>query len=126
MKSFFKLVSRHHEEELPGPKDDVEILERSNAPTAPTNLLLRFETANGPRTVIASSVSLKMAREVIEAMIKAGHYAEHIDRCQPASVADHIVMKKLEQLRKARTAGLPERIPTRRKEQNPAVHIAAE
>jgi len=126
MKSFFKLVSRHHKAELPSPEDDVEVLERSNAPTAPTNLLLRFETANGPRTVIASSVSLNMAREVTEAMIKAGHYAEHIDRCQPASVADHIVMKKLEQLRKARTAALPGNIPTRGQEHNSAVHIAAE
>ena len=126
MKSFFKPVSRYPEEELPSPKDDLEGLERSNAPTAPTNLLLRFETANGPRTVIACSVSLKMAREVTDAMIKAGHYAEHIDRCQPASVADHIVMKKLEQLRKARTPGLPKSVPTRRQEHNPAVHIAAE
>ena len=126
MKSFFNLVPRHYEEELPSHKDDLPSLERSNTPTAPTNLLLRFETANGPRTVIASSVPLQMAREVTDAMIKAGHYAEHVDRCQPASVADHIVMKKLEQLRKARNPGLPESISTGGLEQNPALHIAAE
>jgi hypothetical protein len=132
MKWFLKLARAHQEEDLEQQTEDLATIERSNLQTLPVNLLLRFETANGPRTVIASSVPFKMAREVTDAMIKAGHYAQSVDRCQPASVADHILMKKLEQLRKARNPGLPASSPTRSHEQKhiaeygPAVHIAAE
>ena len=100
---FFKLTPAHQNEEVPGHQDgNPPAIERNNAPTAPMNLLLRFETPNGPRTVITSSVPLQMAREVVDAMIKAGHYAEYVDRCLPHSVADLLVMKKLEQLRMRR------------------------
>ena len=73
-------------------------VERSTAPAAPMNLLLRFETANGPRTVIACSVSLQTAREVADAMERAGQHAEFVDRCTALSVADRLMMKKLQQL----------------------------
>jgi hypothetical protein len=134
MKWFLKLAPSHQNEKLPSyQNEDLPSIERSNAPTAPTNLLLRFETTNGPRTVIAASVPLQMAREVTDAMTKAGHYAEYVDRCPPHSVADHIVMKKLEQLRmRSRDPGLPASNPTQGLEQkhvtehSPAVHIAAE
>lgn len=79
----------------PGELLDVE---RSTTPTAPMNLLLRFETINGPRTVIASSVPLQTAREVADAMIRAGQHAEFVDRCTALSVADRQMMKKLQQL----------------------------
>jgi hypothetical protein len=60
------------------------------------NLLLRFETANGPRTVIASSVPLQTAREVVDAMLRAGHHAEYIDRCTAISVEDRVFIKRFE------------------------------
>jgi hypothetical protein len=78
-------------------KEHLEV-ERSTTPTAAMNLLLRFETVNGPRTVIASSVPLQTAREVADAMIRAGQHAEFVDRCTALSVADRLMMKKLQQL----------------------------
>ena len=77
---------------------DLLDVERSTTPTAPMNLLLRFETVNGPRTVIASSVPLQTAREVADAMIRAGQHAEFVDRCTALSIADRLMMKTLQQL----------------------------
>ena len=79
------------------PNEVLEV-ERSTTPTAVMNLLLRFETVNGPRTVIASSVPLQTAREVADAMIRAGQHAEFVDRCTALSIADRLMMKKLQQL----------------------------
>lgn len=69
--------------------------ERSFHPDAPMNLLQRFETASGPRTVIACSVSRQVAAEIAEVMKKAGHHADFIDRCAPLSIADRIMIKNL-------------------------------
>ena len=63
--------------------EEVQQIERSTCAFTPMNLLLRFETAHGPRTVVASSVSLQTAREIASAMIEAGHHAEIVDRCTP-------------------------------------------
>ena len=78
--------------------DELFPVERSTSPTAPMNLLLRFETINGPRTVIACSVPLQTAKEVADAMLRAGQHAEFIDRCAPLSIADRLMMKKLSSL----------------------------
>jgi hypothetical protein len=75
---------------------DVEVeKERSLHPEAPMNLLLRFETASGPRTVIACSVPRQVASEISDAMRKAGHHAEFVDRCTPLSIADRVMIRKL-------------------------------
>ena len=73
-------------------------VERSTTPTAVMNLLLRFETINGPRTVIACSVPLQTAREVADAMLRAGHHAEFVDRCASLSISDRVMMKKLQKM----------------------------
>ena len=71
------------------------IEERSSHPEAPMNLLLRFETASGPRTVIACSVPRQVAAEITAVMQKAGHHAEFIDRCAPLSIADRVMIRNL-------------------------------
>ena len=69
--------------------------ERSLSSEALMNLLLRFETAIGPRTVIACSVPRHVAAAIAEVMKSTGQHAEFIDRCSPLSVADRLMIKKL-------------------------------
>jgi hypothetical protein len=59
------------------------------------NLLLRFETASGPRTVIACSVPRSVAAEVAAVMHNAGQHAEFVDRCSPLSIADRLLIKQI-------------------------------
>ena len=72
--------------------------ERSTAPGATMNLLLRFETASGARTVIASSVPRQVASEISDVMRSIGQYAEFIDRCSPLSVEDRLLIKDIQQV----------------------------
>jgi hypothetical protein len=85
--------AQHSEDEIPMLSN-----ERSTAPDATMNLLLRFETASGPRTVIASSVPRQTAFEITDVMRSAGHYAEFIDRCSPLSVEDRLLIRDFQQL----------------------------
>ncbi len=79
--------------------DEAEIVElppaSAAAPDASMNLLLRFETSSGPRTVIACSVSRQVAAEIAEVMQRCGQYAQFIDRCVPLSVADRLMIREL-------------------------------
>jgi putative SOS response-associated peptidase YedK len=68
--------------------------ERSTDPTALMNLFLRFQTANGPRTVIAPAVPLKLASEIAETVISVGQYAEYIDRYVTLPIADRLTRLK--------------------------------
>jgi len=70
-------------------------LARSMSPDAPMNLLLRFETASGPRTVIACSVPRQVAREIAEVMLRCGQHADFIDRCAPLSISDRLMVNAL-------------------------------
>src|ERR1039457_78242 len=54
-------------------------LRRSISPEARMNLLLRFETESGPRTIVAPGVLLPVASEIALAMERAGHFAEFVD-----------------------------------------------
>jgi hypothetical protein len=83
--------------------------ERSFSNDAPMNLLLRFETVSGPRTVIACSVSRQVAAEISDVMKRSGQHAEFIDRCSPLSVADRIMMKNLNEMSSTGSATLIER-----------------
>jgi hypothetical protein len=74
---------------------ELEDLPRSASRDAPMNLLLRFETASGPRTVIACSVPRQVAVEIAEVMIRHGQHADFIDRCAPLSIADRVMIKNL-------------------------------
>jgi hypothetical protein len=75
---------------------------RSTAPDSKMNMLLRFDTPLGPRTIVASGIPLSMASEITATMIRAGQYAEFIDQCQPLTVAERIKRKKLEKGRSAK------------------------
>jgi len=74
---------------------DRDGLEKSLSPGATMNLLLRFETASGPRTVIACSVPRQVAAEIAEVMRTHGQDAQFIDRCSPLSIADRVMIKNL-------------------------------
>ena len=67
----------------------------SMSPQAPMNLLLRFETSSGPRTVIACSVPRHVASEIAEVMERCGQHADFVDRCAPLSIADRLMIKNL-------------------------------
>ena len=69
---------------------------RSTSPDARMNLLLRFDTALGPRTVIASGIPLPLASEITATMIRNGQYAEFTDQCQLMSISERIKRKKAE------------------------------
>jgi len=75
--------------------DDETHLTRSTSSDAPMNLLLRFETSSGPRTVIACSVPRQVAREIADVMTKCGQHADFIDRCAPLSISDRVMIKNL-------------------------------
>ena len=70
--------------------------ERSTFRDAPMTLFLRIETERGPRTVIASGLSLEAASDIADAITEAGHYAEFVDECPHESLADLLSRRKFE------------------------------
>lgn len=75
--------------------DHVVAVQTRSAPDAPMHLLLRFETAHGPRTVIASSVPRQVAADIREVMLRHGQHAEFIDRIEPLSISDRVMINNL-------------------------------
>jgi hypothetical protein len=67
--------------------------ERRTCPDAVMNLMLRFETERGPRTVVAPGLPLTLATEIADAMILAGHYAELTDHTPAFTVAEHVARR---------------------------------
>jgi hypothetical protein len=65
-------------ETKPAPQPD-EAVHRSTKPDAPMQMLLRFTTEDGPRTIIASGVPLRVASAITLEMLRAGHFAEYAD-----------------------------------------------
>ncbi len=95
---FARLFSRWRQDSLEvTPDPDYH---RSTAPDARMNLLMRFDTQLGPRTIVASGIPLTIASEITATMIRSGQYAEFIDQCQPLSVAERVKRRKLEKGRK--------------------------
>ena len=78
--------------------------ERRTCPDAAMNLMLRFETERGPRTLVAPGVPLTLASEIADAMILAGHYAEMVDHTPSFTVAQHVARRKAPQQPVARDA----------------------
>jgi hypothetical protein len=72
---------------------------RSTQPDARMNLLLRFETANGPRTIVAPGVCLATASEIALVMSEAGHFAEFVDHMPPVSIAERLKLRKVQDRR---------------------------
>jgi hypothetical protein len=86
------ILARWAELHQPEPVPEVEFV-RSTIPDAPMQMFLRFTTSAGPRTVVASGVPLKVASEIAQEMMAAGHYVEYIDdRSRPALA--HLIKKQ--------------------------------
>jgi hypothetical protein len=76
-------------------------LERSTAPDAPMSLFVRIQTLNGPRTMIASGVTVASAVLIGEALAQAGHHVEFVDQCTNRdTVRERVLRRKLEKLPK--------------------------
>ena len=85
----------------PEPELALAPLERSTAPDAPMSLFMRIQTVDGPRTAVASGVTLAAASQIAEALAQAGHYAEFVDQCAGKdTVPERVRRKRLEQLPK--------------------------
>ena len=56
-----------------------KVSHRSTHPDAPMQMVLRFTTDSGPRTIIASGVPLRVASAITLEMLRAGHFAEYAD-----------------------------------------------
>lgn len=74
------------------------VWDRSTAPDAPMTLFMRIQTENGPRTVVASDITLAAASQISEALVLAGHYAQFVDQCSTAGTVAERVRRKMEAL----------------------------
>ena len=85
----------------PEPELELAHLERSTVPDAPMSLFMRIQTVDGPRTVVASGVTVAAASQISEALAQAGHYAEFVDQCGAKdSVPERVRRKRLANLPK--------------------------
>ena len=85
----------------PEPELELLQLERSTVPGAPMSLFMRIQTADGPRTLIASGVTVAAASQISEALALAGHYAEFVDQCSTKdTILERVRRKRLEKLPK--------------------------
>lgn len=83
------------------PEAELTPLERSTQPDALMSLFMRVQTIDGPRTVIASNVTVAAASRISEALALAGHYAEFVDQCsRRESIPELVVRRKRERLPK--------------------------
>jgi hypothetical protein len=73
------------------------IPDHRTSPDAVMKLFLRFDTPDGPRTVVAPNVPLRLATHVAAAMSRAGLHAEYVEQCDRLSVAERLELKKREE-----------------------------
>jgi hypothetical protein len=69
-------VALHETQASPEAPDEFP---RSTLPDAPMQMLLRFTTESGPRTVIVPGVPQHVASAIALEMARAGHFAEYVD-----------------------------------------------
>jgi hypothetical protein len=65
-------------------------LDRRTTPDARMDLLLRFATDSGPRTIIAPGIPLGLASEIVREMEKAGHFAQYVDHLAAMPLGERI------------------------------------
>ena len=70
--------------------------ERRTNPEARMNLVLRFATQAGPRTIVASGVPLGLAADIAREMEKAGHFAQFIDQLPLVPIVERVKRPKAE------------------------------
>lgn len=85
--------------------DMEEDFRRRTEPNAPTTMLLRFMTESGPRTIVATGIPLRIAADIEREMMRAGHFADHVDEFPRLTMAERIKRLKVERAAasKART-----------------------
>jgi hypothetical protein len=85
----------------PEPELELTHLERSTVPDAPMTLFMRIQTFNGPRTVVASGVTVATATQIREVLALDGHYAEFVDQgSSKDTIPERVWRKRLENLPK--------------------------
>jgi hypothetical protein len=89
------LVGWRSEQIQPPPAADDDF-RHSTSPEARMNLLLRFETDSGPRTIVAAGIPLRAASEIAHAMKCAGHFAELTDYLPPVTMAERMKHRRAE------------------------------
>jgi hypothetical protein len=95
MTALMKLINRAlHGKSAAAKAAESAEFSRSTDPQALMDVLLRFETAFGPRTIVAPGVSLAMASEIAFVMSQAGHFAEFVDHIPSVSVHEHVKRRK--------------------------------
>jgi len=67
-----------------------QMIDQSN-PQSFATLRLRFETKDGPRTILARNLSVRDASLVAAAVKEAGHYAECQEGGAVYDLADHLI-----------------------------------
>jgi hypothetical protein len=78
-------------------RSELPAFERSIALDAPTTLFMCIQTADGPRTVIASNVSLAAATQISKSLAAAGHYAEFVDQYgSRENIRERLLRQRLE------------------------------
>jgi hypothetical protein len=76
------------------------------SPDAVMKIFLRFDTPDGPRTVIAPNVPLLLATQIAAAMSRVGLHAEYVEQYDRLSIAERLQLKKTNVTNKsARTQG---------------------
>jgi hypothetical protein len=83
-------------EQIQPPPPADEDFRHSTSPEARMNLLLRFETESGPRTIVAAGIALRAASEIAHAMKCAGHFAEITDHLPPVTMAERMKRRRAE------------------------------
>lgn len=71
-------AARQHRSHPVNTDEELEF-DRGAKPDGQVNLVLRFATESGPRTIIAAGVPRKVASDIVGEMEKAGHCAEYTD-----------------------------------------------
>lgn len=86
---------------MSAPEVKLTKLERSTTPDALMSLFMRIQTVEGPRTLIASGITVATASRISEALALSGHYAEFVDQCSNReTVVEHVQRNKRELLPK--------------------------
>jgi hypothetical protein len=84
---------------------DASLLDLRISPNAVMKLFLRFDTPEGPRTVVAPNVPLLLATQIVAAMSRVGLHAEYVEQCDRLSIAEHLELNKLENISGAHDPG---------------------
>ena len=79
------MLNSQHETEV-----SASVTERRTSPDALMKLFLRFDTPEGPRTIIAPNVPLAVASQIAAAMSRTGQHAHYVDQYVTVPIAGRL------------------------------------